>query len=95
LFGLISLYFVVKQGKLIKNLESSDIRGKKVMNREGAYLGILKSSLVDRETGITFSILVEPIEDIYLGVYTLDDTDHLVFSSESIKSIEGNVIVGK
>jgi len=86
---------VVKQGKLMKNLESSDIRGKKVMNKEGTYLGILKSSLVDRETGIPFSILVEPSEDIDLGVYNLDDTGHLVFSSESIKSIEDNVIVGK
>ena len=79
----------------MKNLESSDIRGKKVMNKEGAYLGILKSSLVDRETGIPFSILVEPSEDIDSRLYSLDDTGHLVFSSESIKSIEDNVIVGK
>ncbi len=95
LVGLVSLYFVVKQGKLMKNLESSDIRGKKVMNKEGAYLGILKSSLIDRETGIPFSILVEPSEDIDPRLYTLDGTGHLVFSSESIKSIEDNVIVGK
>jgi len=65
------------------------------MNKEGVYLGILKRSLVDRETGIPFSILVEPSEEIDLGVYTLDGTGHLVFSSESIKSIEDNVIVGK
>jgi sporulation protein YlmC with PRC-barrel domain len=65
------------------------------MNKEGAYLGILKSSLVDRETGIPFSILVEPSEDIDLGIYTLDDTGHLVFSSESIKSVEDAVIVEK
>jgi hypothetical protein len=34
LVGLVSLYFVVKQGKLMKNLESSNIREKKVMNKE-------------------------------------------------------------
>jgi len=79
----------------MKNLESSDIRGKKVMNKEGTYLGILKSSLVDRKTGTPFSILVEPSEDIELGVYPLDDTGHLVFSSESIKSVEDAVIVEK
>ncbi len=95
LVGLVSLYFVVKQGKLIKTLESSDIRGKKVMNKEGAYLGILKSSLVDRETGMPFSILVEPSVDIDPELYTLDDTGHLVFSFESIRSVEDDIIIEK
>lgn len=95
LVGLVSLYFVVKQGKLIKTLESSDIRGKKVMNKEGAYLGILKSSLVDRETGMPFSILVEPSVDIDPRLYTLDDTGHLVFSFESIRSVEDDIIIEK
>ncbi|MCK5258327.1 MAG: PRC-barrel domain-containing protein [Thermoplasmatales archaeon] len=95
LVGLVSLYFVVKQGKLMKNLESSDIRGRKVMNKEGAYLGILKSSLIDRETGMPFSILVEPSEDIDPRLYTLDDTGHLVFLSESIKSVKDYIIIEK
>lgn len=79
----------------MKNLESSDIRGKKVMNKEGAYLGILKSSLVDRETGMPFSILVEPSVDIDPRLYTLDDTGHLVFSFESIRSVEDDIIIEK
>jgi sporulation protein YlmC with PRC-barrel domain len=86
---------VVKQGKLIKTLESSDIRGKKVMNKEGAYLGILKSSLVDRETGMPFSIRVEPSVDIDPRLYTLDDTGHLIFSFESIRSVEDDIIIEK
>ena len=63
------------------------------MNKEGEYLDVLKIPLVNRETGRPFSILVEPSKDIDLGMYTLDDTGPLIFSSESIKSIEDNVIV--
>lgn len=65
------------------------------MNKEGAYLGILKSSLVDRETGMPFSILVEPSVDIDPRLYTLDDTGHLVFSFESIRSVEDDIIIEK
>ena len=43
----------------MKVLEN-ELRGKTVMSEEGLYLGILRNSLVEENTGKLLNILVEP-----------------------------------
>lgn len=85
--------FIIKEGNILKVLES-ELRGKTVMSEEGLYLGILRNSLVEETTGSLKNILVEPSEDIDPRLYHLDDTGHLLFSFDSIKSVKDVVIVG-
>ncbi len=85
--------FIIKEGNKLKVLES-EMRGKTVMSEEGLYLGILRNSLVDEQTGSLKNILVEPSEDIDPRLYHLDDMGHLLFSFDSIKSVKDVVIVG-
>ncbi len=92
LVGLVHLYIVMKKGKIAKVLES-DIRGKKVMSKDGSYLGILRDSLVDEKTGMIRGVLVEPSEEIDSRLYHLDDGGNLVVSFDSIKSVKEDVIV--
>lgn len=77
----------------MKVLES-ELRGKTVMSEEGLYLGILRNSLVDEQTGSLLGILIEPSEDIDPRLYHLDDIGHLVFPFENIKSVKDVVIIG-
>jgi sporulation protein YlmC with PRC-barrel domain len=93
IIGLLALYSAVKPKKAMKVFES-DLRGKTVMNKKGLYLGILRNSLVEENTGSLLSILVEPSEDIDPKRYRLDDLGHLVFPFEAIESIKDVVIVG-
>jgi len=72
----------------------NEMRGKTVMSEEGLYLGILRNSLVDENTGELLNILVEPSEDIDPRLYHLDDMGHLVFPFETIKSVKDVIIVG-
>lgn len=92
LTGLIYLYLVMKEGKIAKVLES-DIRGKKVMSKDGSYLGILRDSLVDEKTGMIRGVLVEPSEEIDSRLYHLDDGGNLVVSFDSIKLVKDDIIV--
>ena len=94
LVGLTYLYIVMREGKISKVLES-DIRGKKVMSKDGSYLGVLRSSLIDEKTGRVLGVLVEPSEEIDSGLYHLDDSGNLVLSFDSIKSVREDVIVEK
>ena len=77
----------------MKVLEN-ELRGKTVMREEGLYLGILRNSLVDGQTGKLLNILVEPSEDIDPRLYHLDDLGHLMFPFDSIKSVKDVIIVG-
>ena len=77
----------------MKILEN-EMRGKTVMSEEGLYLGILRNSLVDENTGELLNILVEPSEDVDPRLYNLDDMGHLMFPFESIKSVKDVIIVG-
>lgn len=77
----------------MKVLEN-ELRGKTVMSEEGLYLGILRNSLVDGQTGKLLNILVEPSEDIDPRLYHLDDLGHLMFPFDSIKSVKDVIIVG-
>lgn len=72
----------------------NELRGKTVMSEEGLYLGILRNSLVDENTGKLVNILVEPSEDIDPRLYHLDDMGHLVFPFDSIRSVKDVIIVG-
>jgi len=92
LVGLVYLYIVMKEGKIAK-VPESDIRGKKVMSKDGLYLGILRSSLVDEKTGMVRSVLVESSEEIDSRFYHLDDDGNLVVFFDSIKSVKEDVIV--
>lgn len=77
----------------MKILEN-ELRGKTVMSEEGLYLGILRNSTVDEQTGQLLNILVEPSEDVDPRLYHLDNQGHLMFPFDSIKSVKDVVIIG-
>ncbi len=87
LVGLIYLYIVMREGKITKVLESN-IRGRKVMSKDGLYLGVLRDSLVDEKTGVVRGVLVEPAEEIDQNLYNLDSVGNIVVSYDSIKVME-------
>ena len=65
------------------------------MSKDGSYLGILKNSLMDDNTGIVSGIVVEPSKDIDTDLHRLDENGNLVFSFNSIKlANDDNIIVG-
>ena len=94
LVGLIYLYIVMKEERIAKILENN-IRGKKVMDRDGSYLGILRNSLIDGETGLVLGVLVEPTNEIDLRLYRLDAEGNLGVPLDTIKVVEDAVIVGE
>jgi len=94
LVGLIYLYIVMREGKITKVLES-DIRGRKVMSKDGLYLGVLRDSLVDEKTGVVCGVLVEPSEEVDSRLYHLDDGGNLVVSFDSIKVVNDDIIAGE
>ncbi len=94
LVGLIYLYIVMREGKITKVLES-DIRGRKIMSKDGLYLGVLRDSLVDEKTGVVRGVLVEPSEEVDSRLYHLDDGGNLVVSFDSIKVVNDDIIVGE
>ena len=94
LVGLIYLYIVMREGKITKVLES-DIRGRKVMSKDGLYLGVLRDSLVDEKTGVVRGVLVEPSEEVDSRLYHSDDGGNLVVSFDSIKVVNDDIIVGE
>jgi len=77
----------------MKILEN-EMRGKTVMSEEGLYLGVLRNTTVDGNTGELVSILVEPSDDVDPRLYHLDGQGHLVFPFNSIKSVKDVVILG-
>ena len=94
LIGFVYLYLLMKEEKIAKILKS-DIIGKKVISKDGSYLGILKNSLVDEKTGKVRSVLVEPSKEIDPGLYRLDDRGNLVVTFDSIKSAEEDITSGE
>lgn len=94
LVGLIYLYNIMKEERMKKVFES-DIRGKKIMSKDGLYLGILRDSLTDEKTGLVTSVLVEPSEELDTKLYHLDDSGNLVVSFDSIRSVDDDTIVEK
>ena len=94
LAGLIYLYIVMREGKVAKVL-GSEIRGKKVISKDGSYLGILRNSLVDEKTGMVRSILVKPSGEVDSRLYHLDDMGNLIVSYNSIKVVNDCIIVGE
>ncbi len=94
LVGLIYLYIVMRDGR-IEKVSESNIRGRKVMSKDGLYLGVLRDSLVDEKTGVVRGVLVEPSEEIDSRLYHLDDGGNLVVSFDSIKVVNDDIIVGE
>jgi sporulation protein YlmC with PRC-barrel domain len=72
----------------------NELRGKSVMSEEGLYLGILRNSTVDSNTGELVGILVEPSDDIDPRLYHLDNQGNLIFPFNSIKSVKDVIIIG-
>ncbi len=71
-----------------------ELRGKTVMSEEGLYLGVMRNSVVDSKTGVLLDILIEPSEDVDPRLYHLDNSGHLVFPFNSIKSVKDVIIIG-
>ena len=94
LVGLIYLYLVMKEERITKMFKS-DIRGKKVMSKDGSCLGILRDSLLDEKTGMIRGVLVKPSEEIDPRLYHLDDGGNLVVSFDSIKLVNDDIILRK
>ena len=94
LLGLIYLFIVMREGRITK-VPESDIRGRKVMSKDGLYLGVLRDSLVDEKTGVVRGVLVEPSEEIDSRLYHLDDGGNLVVSFDSIKVVNDDMVVGE
>ena len=94
LIGLIYLFIVMREGRITK-VPESDIRGRKVMSKDGLYLGVLRDSLVDEKTGVVRGVLVEPSEEIDSRLYHLDDGGNLVVSFDSIKVVNDDMVVGE
>lgn len=77
----------------MKVLEN-ELRGKTVMSEEGLYLGVLKDSTVDENTGKLIDILVDASDEIDPRLYHLSDDGYLVFPFDSVKSVKDVVIIG-
>jgi sporulation protein YlmC with PRC-barrel domain len=75
-------------------ITENELRGKTVMSEEGLYLGIMRNSTVDAQTGKLLSLLVEPSDDIDPRLYHLDAQGNLVFPFDSIKSVKDVIIIG-
>ncbi len=68
--------------------------GKKVVNREGLYLGVTRNIHLDKKTGLISRIFVEPSENVDPCLYALDETGNLILPFDSVELTE-NVIIQK
>ncbi len=75
-------------------ITEDELRGKTVMSEEGLYLGIMRNSTVDKNTGELVGLLVEPSDDVDPRLYHQDNRGHLVFPFNSIKSVKDVIIIG-
>jgi sporulation protein YlmC with PRC-barrel domain len=73
--------------------KSKGMYGKTVVDEQGVYLGILQDTVVNKKTGTLASILVEPSKDLVSYSEHRDDQGNLVFSQDSIKSVEDIVVI--
>jgi len=76
------------------NITENELRGKTVMSEEGLYLGIMRNTTCDANTGQMMDILVEPSDDVDPRLYHLNEQGQLVFPFNSIKSVKDVVIIG-
>ena len=98
LVGLVYLYRAIKEGRMegeISHAYKSDIKGKKVLNKDGLYLGILRNTLIDDKTGMALKVLVEPSKELDQRMYDLDNHGNLISSYDFIKLVDNNIIVGE
>jgi sporulation protein YlmC with PRC-barrel domain len=84
LLGLVYLYHTIREGQIIQ--ESRNIEGKKVMSTDGVYLGILRNSLIDKQTGMVQGV-IEPSQHIDHDAHQVDEHGNLIVSFDSIKII--------
>ena len=102
LISLVVLWLICLAGLLLllrlkeeEPLENKTTRmyGKTVVDEQGMYLGILHDTIVNKKTGTVASILVEPSKDLVSYSEYRDDQGNLVFSQDSIKSVEDIVVI--
>lgn len=94
LIGLLYLYLFLKEEGVAKMLDDG-IRGRRVISKDGSYLGILKNSLIDEDTGVVSSFIVEPSEEVDTKSHRLDDSGNLVVSFDSIKLVKDEIVLRK
>ena len=92
LVGLRYLYLIIKEEKT-STAFGINILGKKVVNKDGLYLGVLKDSLIDKKTGVLNSVLVEPSDEFDSKLYDVDDDGNMIVSFDSIKLEKDDVII--
>ncbi|MCD6170899.1 MAG: PRC-barrel domain-containing protein [Thermoplasmata archaeon] len=73
----------------------NELRGKKVMSREGLYLGIIKNITADENTGKLMDLIVEPSDKIDPRLYHQNEDGYLIFPFDSVKSVKDVVILGE
>ena len=92
ILSAVALYKIVKQEEdkpLFHN-----ITGKKVVNRDGLYLGNLRHLSFDEKTGIVSRIFVEPSKYVDPNAHTFDETGNIILPFDSVELTE-NVIIQK
>jgi sporulation protein YlmC with PRC-barrel domain len=92
MISLIYLYVVVSEDRRI-TMRDIVIRGKKVMNIDGSYLGILKNSIIDENTGGISGLIVQPSEEIDKELFQLDKNGNLVIAFNSLTVRDNNIIL--
>jgi len=92
LLGFRYLYLLIKEEKMPMAL-GSEVRGKKVLNKDGVYLGVLSKSLFDKKTGLANRLIIEPSEDIDPSLYQVDDNGNILVSFSSVDIINNDIII--
>ena len=72
-----------------------ELIGKIVMSGEGIPIGIIKESLLDKNTGDVKSILIEPSKDINISNYKLNNQGRIILPFENISHVKDIVIIEK
>ena len=92
LLGLIYLYLLLKGEKAFIGL-GGNIRGKKVLNEDGVFLGILRKSFINKKTGGVNKLLIEPSDDIDPSLYQAYGDGNILVSFSSIDFVDNNIVI--
>lgn len=70
-----------------------ELIGKTVMNKKGFVIGVIKGSMIDKSTGKSTSLLVEPSKEINLRMYKLNEQGDIILPSDSLYSVKDIAIL--
>ena len=91
--GIIALFKVIKREEY-KPFFNNSI-GKKVIDKNGLYLGNLQNFSIDEKTGMVSRLFVEPSKHIDSQHYTFDETGNIILPFDSIELNENDIIIQK